>query len=44
MSINPPYIYNFIAQTDQSFLHLIDAHFPQKHILSKILNEQKKIK
>ena len=39
MLFNPPYMNHFIVEIGQSFLHLIDTYFPEKHIPFKILNE-----
>ena len=38
--INPPYK-SVATRIDQSFLHLIDTHFPKTHIFNKIFNRNK---
>ena len=38
---NPPYSKNVATRIGQSFLHLIDTHFPKTHIFSKIFNRNK---
>ena len=36
--LNPPYSKNVATRIGQSFLHLIDTHFPKTHIFNKIFN------
>ena len=38
---NPPYSKSVATRTGQSFLHLIDTHFPKTHIFNKIFNRNK---
>ena len=38
---NPPYSKSVTTRTGQSFLHLLDTHFPKNHIFNKILNRNK---
>ena len=38
---NPPYSKNVATRIGQSFLHLIDTHFPKTHIFNKIFNRNK---
>ena len=38
---NPPYNKNVTARIGQSFLHLIETHFPKKHTFNTILNRNK---
>ena len=35
---NPPYIKSVTTRIGQSFLHLLDTHFPKNHTLNKIFN------
>ena len=37
----PPYSKSVATRIGQSFLHLIDAHFPKTHIFNKIFNRNK---
>ena len=38
---NPPYSESVATRIGQSFLHLIDNHFPKTHIFNKIFNKNK---
>ena len=38
---NPPYSKSVATRIGQSFLHLIDTHFPKTHIFNKIFNRNK---
>ena len=38
---NPPYRKSVATRIGQSFLHLIDTHFPKTHIFNKIFNRNK---
>ena len=38
---NPPYSKSVATRIGQSFLHLIDTHFPKTHIFNKICNRNK---
>ena len=38
---NPPYSKSVATTIGQSFLHLIDTHFPKTHIFNKIFNRNK---
>ena len=38
---NPPYSKSVATRIGQSFLHLIDTHFPKIHIFNKIFNRNK---
>ena len=38
---NPPYSKSAATRIGQSFLHLIDTHFPKTHIFNKIFNRNK---
>ena len=41
MWFNPPYSKSVSTRIGQSFLHLIDTHFPKTHIFNKIFNRNK---
>ena len=38
---NPPYSESVTTRIGQSFLHLLDTHFPKNHIFNKIFNRNK---
>ena len=38
---NPPYSKSVTTRIDQSFLHLLDIHFPKTNIINKIFNRNK---